>query len=179
MSTATVPAKSDPKCHAFAIRAAFRCRRPVRSDTVVRVASMTSTNPITTNTYGCGLIGELPDCRRRIASTRDPHGGAREEHRLAQSGQMLRLAVAVGVLAIGRALGHPDGVQGQDGGHGIDAGVGRLGQDAEAAAGQPDDQLDHHQDDCGHQRDQRRAPRDRHARESIAAAVSFFRPEVQ
>ena len=69
ISTATVPAKSDPKCHAFAISAALRCRRPCRSDTVVRVASRTSTNTMTTNTYGRGLIGELPDCRRSTAST--------------------------------------------------------------------------------------------------------------
>ncbi len=105
---------------------------------------------------------------------RDPDRRPREEDRLAERRQMLRLAMAVGVLAIGRALGHADGVQGQDGGHGIDAGVGRLRQDAEAAAGEPDHQLDHHQDDRGRQGDQRRAPRDRHARESIAPQFPFF-----
>ena len=68
---------------------------------------------------------------------RDPDRGRREERRLAEGGEMLRLAVAVRVLAVGRPLGHADRVQGQAGGRRVDARVRRLGQDAEAAAREP------------------------------------------
>ena len=133
----------------------------------------------TTNTYGRGLTGELPDCSRRTASTAIQTAAAERKTASPSAARCWALPCPYGMLAIGRALGDTDRVQGQDGRHRIDAGVRRFGQHAEAAAREPDHELDHHQDDGGHQRDQRRAPRDRHARDCIARRVSFFRPEVQ
>ena len=69
INTATVPAKSEPKCHALAIRAAFRSSRPCRNETIVRVASTTSTNRMVAKTYQRACTGELPERRRSTAST--------------------------------------------------------------------------------------------------------------
>ena len=92
---------------------------------------------------------------------------------------MLGLAVAVRMLLVGRPLGHAHGVEGEHGGHGVDAGVGRFGEHAEAAAGEPDRYLHNDEDDGCDERDQRRAPRGRHAAIVLPRGVSFFRPEVQ
>ena len=50
-STAMVPAKSEPKCHAFAMSAAFRSIRPCRSEIPARPASTASTTRSAAKAY--------------------------------------------------------------------------------------------------------------------------------
>ncbi len=109
----------------------------------------------------------------------DPDRGAGEERGLAQRGQVLGLAVAVGVLAIRRPFGDADGIEREHGGHRVDARVRGFGEHAQAPAGEPDHCLHHDEDDGCDERDQRRAPRGRHAAIVFGRGVSFFRPEVQ
>ena len=66
--TAVVPAKSDAKCHALARSAAFRSRRPVRSETVARPASTTSTPTSSTKAYQCASTSPPPERSRITAS---------------------------------------------------------------------------------------------------------------
>ena len=68
-STARVPAKSEPKCHAFAMRAAFRSIRPRRSEIAARAASTTSTTTSAANAYQRAWTGEEPSSSLITAST--------------------------------------------------------------------------------------------------------------
>ena len=68
---------------------------------------------------------------------------------------MLGLAVTVGMLGIGGPLGHPNRIDGQQGGNSIDARMRGFGEDTEAAGSEPDKELCQRQNqraDQGHQR---------------------------
>ena len=96
----------EPKCHAFAISAALRSRRPWRSDSVARTASTTSTNRMTTNDVRARVHGRAARAQPHDGLDGDPDRGAGQERRLGQRGQVLRLAVAVRD-ARGRAAARP------------------------------------------------------------------------
>ena len=66
----------------------------------------------------------------------DPGRGQEQQAGLDQRGNALELGMAVMVLIIRRAVTHPDGEIGDDGGPEIDEAVDRLGQDAEGAGEQ-------------------------------------------
>jgi hypothetical protein len=95
-----------------------------------------------------------------------PHDeGARrdDEPGLAERGEMLGLAVAVGVSAVGRAERDADREEGQQRRDEIRSGVEGLGDETEAVRLEPDDQLE---GDEGRRRtdgDERRSPLGIHA----------------
>ena len=69
INTAVVPAKSDAKCHALAIRAPRFARGvPVLNDTVQRAASTTSTPNSSTKAYHSGCTSPPPERSRITAS---------------------------------------------------------------------------------------------------------------
>ena len=68
------------------------------------------------------------------------------------------------VLQVGRPLRQRDGVEREQRGDRVDAGVRRLRDDAEAAAGQPDSQLGGTEQQRGREREERGAPRGGHGR---------------
>jgi len=72
----------------------------------------------------------------------DPGAGEEEEARFDQRREVFDLAVAVGVVAVGRLIGVAHGQQGDDGGHQVQSGMGGLGQDAQALGHEADDQLE-------------------------------------
>ena len=72
----------------------------------------------------------------------DPDAGDDQEEGLDEGGEVLDLAVAVGVVLVGGTVGDVDGQEGDDGGHQVEAGVGGLGQHPEAAGHEADDELD-------------------------------------
>ena len=108
-STASEPARSLPKCSAFESSAALLKRRAVRSETVVRVTSIASTIPTTTNahqrgsTSRCDPAGEPRDRQRG-----DPDADEREHGRLEQRGEVLGLPVPVLVRRVGGPAGDAD-----------------------------------------------------------------------
>ena len=72
-STASEPAKSLPKCSAFESSAALWKRRAVRSETTVRVTSIASTSPTTTNAYQRGSTSKCTQpASRATASAATP-----------------------------------------------------------------------------------------------------------
>jgi hypothetical protein len=79
----------------------------------------------------------------------DPERDEHQERALAQRGQMLRLAVAVVMLAVRRADRHAHGEQRKERGHEVGAGMGRLGDERERAGGEARDELDRDEEDGG------------------------------
>ena len=160
--TASVPAKSAAKCTALAPSAALPSLRATRSDVVARAASITSTSPSIAAAYQVAstlsAVAREPDDRRHG----DPHGREHEDGRLAERGQVLRLAVPVGMLVVGRALGDADRVQREQRGRRVDAGVHGLGEDAEAAGEIADEQLDGDEGERRAEGEERGAPGRRH-----------------
>ena len=71
----------------------------------------------------------------------DPGAGDEEEHRLDEGGEVLDLAVAVRVGLVGRPVRDADGDEGDERGDEIEPRMGGLGQDAERAAEETDDEL--------------------------------------
>ena len=63
----------------------------------------------------------------------DPDAGAEHEDGFDGGGEAFDLAVAVGVVGVGGAVGDLDGEEGDAGGDEVDAGVGGLGEHAERA----------------------------------------------
>ena len=94
---------------------------------------------------------------------RDPGRGQYQDRRLAECREVLRLAVAVRVLRIRGAFGHADGPEREQSGPRVHARVDRLGEDAEAARREADDQFDGDQRERRAQREERGAPCHRHA----------------
>ena len=63
----------------------------------------------------------------------DPDAGGEHEDGFDEGGEAFDLAVAVGVVVVGGAVGDLDGEEGDGGGDEVDAGVGGLGEHAERA----------------------------------------------
>ena len=163
--TASVPAKSAAKCTALAPSAALPSLRATRAEVVARAASITSTSTSIATAYqvastSLAAVGEAHDGRER-----DPGRGQDEDRGLAERREVLRLAVAVGVLVIGGPLGDADRVQRQQRGRRVDAGVHGLGEDAEAAGEEADEQLDGDEGERRAEREERGAPCHRHGRD--------------
>ena len=83
-----------------------------------------------------------PSISRRADSKRDEQRHEQQEGALAERGQVLGLAMAVVVLAVGRAERHAHGEEGEQGGHEVGARVDRLGEERERARGEPGGELD-------------------------------------
>ena len=93
---------------------------------------------------------------------RDPGRQQHQDRGLAQRREVLRLAVAIGMLRIGRAVGDAHGPQREQRSGRVDAGVHGLGEDAEAAGREADEELDRDQGERRAQREERGAPCHRH-----------------
>ena len=63
----------------------------------------------------------------------DPGAGHEKQHGLDQGGEILDLAVAVGMIVVRRLVGDVNGQQGDDGGDEVERRVGRFRQDPETA----------------------------------------------
>ena len=160
--TASVPAKSAAKCTALAPSAALPSLRATRAEAVARAASITSTTPSIAAAYQVACTSPPPPPRRRMAETAIQPAATHEDRRLAERREVLRLAVPVGMLVVGRPVGDADGVQGQQRGSRIDAGMHGLGEDPEAAGEKADEQLDADEGQRRAEREERRAPCHRH-----------------
>ena len=79
---------------------------------------------------------------------RDRHRHQDQERALPERGQMLGLAVAVLVVAVGRADRDPHRVERQQRRDQVGAGVDRLGDEGQRAGDQSGDELDRHQQDA-------------------------------
>ena len=110
-STAMVPAKSEPKCHAFAMSAAFRSIRPCRSEIRRPCRVDGQHDQERRERVPGGLDGRGALDQPNDGLDGDPRRGGGQERRLAQRGEVLGLAVAERVLAVGRPLGDADRVQ--------------------------------------------------------------------
>ena len=77
----------------------------------------------------------------------DPDAGGEEEQGLEEGRQVLHFAVAVEVVAVGGPVRKADGEPGHDRGSEIEAGMGRLGENAEASRGQADNDLEPRESD--------------------------------
>ena len=71
----------------------------------------------------------------------DPDAGDEQKGRLQHGRQVFDLAVTIGVGLIGRPAGYADGDEGHGRGDQVQGRMGRLGQDAQRAGGQADDDL--------------------------------------
>ena len=71
----------------------------------------------------------------------DPDARDQQQEGLNQRREVLDLAMPVEVLLVGRPVRKADGKEGDQGRHQIEAGMGGLGQDAQAASQQAHDQL--------------------------------------
>ena len=99
---------------------------------------------------------------------RDCEAREHEDRRLGQGGQVLGLAVTVGVPQVGRPHRDADGHEGQQRGDQVGAGVRRLGEQAEAAGRYSGHELHRDQHACGDDRDEGGAALRAHARRRIA-----------
>ena len=82
----------------------------------------------------------------------DPQAGSQEEDGFQQGGEVFGLSPSVGVFLAGRPAGDPHGPERHAGGHEVQAGMGGLGEDAQAVGEDSDDQLQQHQHAGGQQR---------------------------
>jgi class 3 adenylate cyclase/tetratricopeptide (TPR) repeat protein len=85
-----------------------------------------------------------------------------EEGSLGERREVLRLRVAEGMSAVGRPDRDRDGKEREERGSEIGPRVRGLGEEPEAAAREPRDELDHDQEACRSDRDERGAPLRRH-----------------
>ena len=85
----------------------------------------------------------------------DPHAGDQQQQRLEQRREILELAVAVGMLAVGGQARHPHGPKRHGGGDQVQGGMRRFGQNAQAVRPQADDDFDRRQKHRRHQRPER------------------------
>src|SRR5439155_1105752 len=129
------------------------CSRLCRRDTPITTSAKLSPPASRTRTERTSATPATPHTARP-ATRVSPDRGPGQEHRLGEGGEVLGLAVAVGMLPVGRALRDADREEREDRGDGIDAGVRRLGQHAEAPACKTDRKLDQHKRQSGHQRQQ-------------------------
>jgi hypothetical protein len=88
---------------------------------------------------------------------------ADEDRSLRERGEVLRLAVTVGMRAISRPDGHADGEEREQRRDEVGAGMDRLGDEPEAVRLEPGDELDGNQDARGDHRHERGPPLRRHA----------------
>ena len=139
---------------ALAARDARRRRRRARRRPRAR--------PSIAAAYQVGSTSPPPPCRRRIAASAIQAAASTRMAASPERREVLRLAVPVGVLVIGRPLGDSDRVQGQQGGRRVHARVHRLGKDAEAAGEKADEQLDGDESQRRAEREERGAPCHRH-----------------
>jgi hypothetical protein len=93
----------------------------------------------------------------------DDEAGGDENRGLSERGEMLRLAVPVGVGDVGRSLGNPEREEGQQRRNEIGAGVDRLREQAEAVRGDAGDELDRDQAAGGEDGNERCSPLWSHA----------------
>jgi hypothetical protein len=77
----------------------------------------------------------------------DPDARDEEQEGLEEGREVFDLAVAVGMAQVGGAAREPHGEEGHDGGGEVQPGVGRLGEDPEAAREEADRQLGAGEDD--------------------------------
>ena len=115
-------------------------------------------------------VGRRParEPRNRKSADRDAHG--REDRRLGKCGEVLGLAVAVLVTGIGGPDRDADGEERQERRDEVDARMGGLGEQAEAARGKSGRELD---------RDQDRRRNDRHERgAALGAHETQARPSL-
>ena len=115
--------------------------------------------------------------RRRGAGSADTaiHAGREHEDRgLAQRREVLRLAVPVRMLVIGRPVGDADGVQREQRRARVDARVHGLGEDPEAAGEEADEQLDADEGQRRAEREERGAPCHRHQRDRTRPVPSGY-----
>lgn len=100
----------------------------------------------------------------------DPGAGDEEQRGLEDGAEVFELGVAVGVVGVGGLVGDADGEVGDDGGDEVEAGVGRLGEHAQAVRAQADDGFHRQQDHAGE-----------HAgkRDGALLALGFARSEIR
>ena len=103
--TASVPAKSTAKCTALAPSAALPSLRAARAEAVARAASITSTSTSSATAYQVARTSPAAAAQAQDGRDRDPGRGQHEDRGLAQRREVLRLAVAIGMLRVGRAVG--------------------------------------------------------------------------
>ena len=104
---------------------------------------------------------------RPTASTITPPAEEQEQRRLAERRDVLELSVAIGVRGVGRPVRHPHRHPGHAGREEIDAGMQRVGDQREAADGQPDDKLRRRQNEARDKRNDGGAFLQRHRRASV------------
>ena len=85
----------------------------------------------------------------------DHEAGDDEDRRLAERGEVLGLAVTIGVTRIGGAPGDAERDEGQDRRDEVGSGVRRLREQAETVRGDPCQELDRNQQAGGDDRDKR------------------------
>ena len=101
-------------------------------------------------------------------AVRDVEAREHEDRGLAEGGQVLGLAVPVGMPAVGRAAGDPDREEREQRGDEVGAGVDRLRDQAEAAGREPGPELERDQRAGSGNRNESSTPLRAHARKATA-----------
>ena len=86
---------------------------------------------------------------------KDPDAGAEHEEGFDAGGEAFDLAVAVGVVGVGGAVGDLDGEEGDGGGDEVDAGVRGLGEHAEGAGEEAGEEFEQGDDEGGEDGEER------------------------
>ena len=133
---------SVEKCRASASRAWLAYLSAARFRARDREKSTAIDRTITRNAQTVGLdvdclVKEQP-CDRLVD---DPDAGDQQEHGLEQRREVLELAVAVGVFAIGGPAGDPHRPERDGRRHQVEPGMGGLGKNAQAVGPEADAQL--------------------------------------
>ena len=157
-STAIEPARSLAKFTTFDRKAGLLNWRAARREDTMRPTSIAIAAAMTANSHqrrrdDVRVLLEQP--ADRLA--RDQRRGRGDDHRLAERREVLRAAVAVGVLAVGRAGGEPHRDEREDGGDDVAAGLDARGDQREAARGEARAELERHEHARGDDRHQRGA----------------------
>ena len=171
-STASEPARSEAKCSALAASAA----RAVRRDGAQAGDRARGVDDDHDDEHG-----ERPPGRVHVVAAvaadqavdrlvRDEQRDEHQERALAERREVLGLAVAVVVLAVGRADRDAHREQGEQRGDEVGAGVGRLGDEGERAGDEAGDELDRDEEDGGGDAQPRRCARARARRRSRSPA---------
>ena len=101
-STPSVESTSDRRLVASACSASLSASTPTRRSTPARPASITSVAIRSTNAYHAGLTIDAPDGEPAHRLERDADRRDHEQHAFGERGEVLRAAVPVRVLRVGR-----------------------------------------------------------------------------